>query len=78
MEHLGPISVNGSRSGSVGASSTPQGSPRMVRSWSRGKLNRRSADMDSDSAGMMEGGREEGGRRGEGRGREGALLSLMT
>lgn len=52
MEQLGPLSVNSNRrSGSVGVGGTPQGSPRMVRSYSRGKLNRRSAEMDSDGSG---------------------------
>ena len=41
MEHLGPLSVDGSRS-----SRTPQGSPRMVRSMSKGKINRRSVEIE--------------------------------
>ena len=48
MEHLGPLAVNNGRSGTMGG--TPQGSPRLVRSWSKGKLNRRSAEFDSDTA----------------------------
>lgn len=50
MEQLhGPLSVNSSRSGSSAVGGTPQGSPRLARSWSKGKINRRSAEFDSDS-----------------------------
>ena len=48
MEHLAPFSVDQGRSSGMG--STPQGSPRMVRSWSKGKLNRRSADFENENA----------------------------
>lgn len=51
MEHLGPLSVDSSRSNRVG--STPQGSPRMVRSMSKGKINRRSVELDNDMIGRF-------------------------
>lgn len=59
MEHLGPLSVKPPPGAPQGRpAGNPQGSPRLMRSWSKGKLNRRSAEFDSDtgSAGERTGG----------------------